>query len=517
MSGPLWRISIVLSTLLFLPRAERLELLSGGGYDGWRNAVVYQLLTDRFARSDGSSAPCADWDDYCGGTWQGIVDHLDYIKGLGVDAIWISPVMKAAPKNYHGYAAVSLSAVNPHFGTEQDLHTLVNECHKRGILVMVDVVANHMGSQWSDIPSIEPFNNTSFFHNCDRCHQAGGGAGGRGCDGSVCDCWVDDYNNVNQELYCQLFGLPDLDQDNPFVRDKLLTWVKGMVQKYGFDGLRLDTVPYVKSEFWKEFTEASGVFSLAEVSTPDDTKCEPYISSGAVGATINYPLFYSLISAFMDKQSLQKLSGHISYQRKLYGDSKIGLLGLFAENHDVERLPYRQGDVQLRKAMILYTLTAEGLGSVYYGMEQDYRGAKDPPASSEREPLWTSKYRTSDAANGMYDFIASVNALRHRMPAQDFRHATQYERYVLDNFYVFMRGQIVVALTNGGAHAGRIQQTVPMLPWKKGTKVCNVFWPKDDCMTVSEDYHLTIILDGGESKLFAPEEYMPKTEHMTLV
>ena len=86
--------------------------------DEWKSRTVYQLLTDRFARTDGSTDKCTDLHNYCGGTFKGIQDNLDYIAGMGFDAIWISPIPKNAEADYHGYGALDWEAVNEHFGTE---------------------------------------------------------------------------------------------------------------------------------------------------------------------------------------------------------------------------------------------------------------------------------------------------------------------------------------------------------------------------------------------------------------
>jgi len=77
--------------------------------------------------------------DYCGGTFSGIISKLDYIQGLGVNAIWISPIPAQTDKGFHGYWQKDITKINPHFGSEQDLKNLVDECHKRDIWVMLDV------------------------------------------------------------------------------------------------------------------------------------------------------------------------------------------------------------------------------------------------------------------------------------------------------------------------------------------------------------------------------------------
>jgi alpha-amylase len=106
--------------------------------------VILQIITDRFARTDGSTAPCSNFRDYCGGTYVGILNKLDYISNMGFDAIWISPIIKNTEKAYHGYSPLDNYELNEHFGTKEEFLNLIKECHKRGIWIMIDTVLNHM-------------------------------------------------------------------------------------------------------------------------------------------------------------------------------------------------------------------------------------------------------------------------------------------------------------------------------------------------------------------------------------
>ncbi|MBJ7286109.1 MAG: hypothetical protein JHD00_13535, partial [Akkermansiaceae bacterium] len=124
--------------------------------DFWRNQNIYQIITDRFfdgdANNNSSGLPNygpSNGGQAHGGDFKGIEQKLDYIKALGVTAIWISPVVKNANGDYHGYAATDFYSVNPRMGSLTDLQRLVREAQKRGILVINDVVANH-GSTWVD-------------------------------------------------------------------------------------------------------------------------------------------------------------------------------------------------------------------------------------------------------------------------------------------------------------------------------------------------------------------------------
>lgn len=128
--------------------------------------LVLQLLTDRFAPSgDLPSRKCDDLKNYCGGTFKGIEKHLDYITGLGVNAVWISPIVQNTDRGYHGYWAQNIFEINPHFGSRDDLKSLVAACHERGVWVMLDLVANHMGyPPGTGFNNLIPFNESRHYH-----------------------------------------------------------------------------------------------------------------------------------------------------------------------------------------------------------------------------------------------------------------------------------------------------------------------------------------------------------------
>ncbi len=121
--------------------------------EDWRNEIIYQVLTDRFYDGDTSNNLNVDITKpghYHGGDWQGIIDKMDYLKELGITAIWISPVVKnleedAGFYSYHGYWTQDFKKVNPHFGNIAKLREMVRVAHENGIKVILDIVANHIG------------------------------------------------------------------------------------------------------------------------------------------------------------------------------------------------------------------------------------------------------------------------------------------------------------------------------------------------------------------------------------
>lgn len=169
---------------------------------------------------------------------------------MGFDAIWISPIPTNAPPDYHGYGALNWETINDHFGTETELHALITAAHSKDIWVMLDVVANHSTyyiNSPTDFSNVIPLNKPEYYH-------------------PKCDIYWDNQATVEN---CWLAGLSDLDQSNFDVRTYLKDWIKNIVIKYNFDGIRIDTIPEVPKDFWSEYTAAAGVFQMGEVFNGD--------------------------------------------------------------------------------------------------------------------------------------------------------------------------------------------------------------------------------------------------------
>mmetsp|Transcript_6689 Transcript_6689/g.6554 ORF Transcript_6689/g.6554 Transcript_6689/m.6554 type:complete len:270 (-) Transcript_6689:602-1411(-) len=269
----MWNLLLLLATFFSSTNAAT--------KDQWRSRTIYQLLTDRFSRGNGDNSPCPNLGNYCGGTFNGITQNLDYIQNMGFDAIWISPIPVNYPGAYHGYAAIDLYGVNPNFGTEQDLLNLVNACHSRGMYVMLDVVANHVGPVTPNYTEINPFNNEKYYHPY---------------------CEISDWNNQTNVEYCWLGTLPDLAQENPFVRQTLKSWIHWIVNKFGFDGLRVDTAIEVPMDFWAEFSMSAGVYTVGETFNGDPDYCATY--QGCLDGILNYPLFFMMRNVFQQGQQM---------------------------------------------------------------------------------------------------------------------------------------------------------------------------------------------------------------------
>ena len=140
---------------------------------------------------------------------------------------------------------------------------------------MVDVVANHVAPIGTNYGSVTPFNQSYHYHST---------------------CQITDFNNQSQVENCRLADLPDLDQSNSYVRTTLKDWVKNLVTTYGFDGIRIDTIPEVPKDFWSEFGASAGVFQMGEVFNGNPAYVGPY--QNYVTGVFNYPMYYTIKDVF---------------------------------------------------------------------------------------------------------------------------------------------------------------------------------------------------------------------------
>ena len=469
--------------------------VAGLSPDAWRSRSIYQVLTDRFAAVP-TPAQCSDYSGYCGGTFQGIIAHLDYIQDLGFDAVWISPPVANAPGGYHGYWAQDLYAVNSHFGSAADLAALSAALHARGMLLMVDIVANHM---WAgSVTDNVPFNDPAQYHNCTGCPNGG--------------CNVADYENLVEMEHCRLAGLMDLDQSDPAgpVAAELLRWVTALVANYSIDGLRIDTLPYVHPAFWLEFTKAAGsLYAVGEVDNGDVTFVAPWQAptgtQAALPGVLSYPLFFTLRSVFgaTPRQSMTQLGSAWRAATAAYAD--LGLLGVFTDNHDNPRFMHGGGaDAGSYRGALAYALLSDGIPITYYGSEWLYAGGNDPGC---REPLWCPGISYNASAAPLGAMLAALNAHRRSSALWE---TPQDEALSDADAYAFVKGNNTLALfTNVGAGGATQTRTIAAaaLPssWSPGTALCNALACGDPCPRVAADGSVTVAVRGADgAAVFGP-------------
>ncbi|XP_013378610.1 alpha-amylase A type-3 [Lingula anatina] len=465
--------------LLLLP-----AVLCGKTVEEWKGRIIYQILTDRFSpHGPTPSTPCTALRSYCGGKFKGIQQRLDYIKGLGANAIWISPIVLNTPGGFHGYWAKNIYEINPEFGTKQDLKDLIKACHDKDIWVMVDVVPNHMGYNdgcfWNNPCTPTKLNNFTGFVPFDKpeyYHQY---------------CEIMDWNNQTEVEFCRLAHLPDLSQENDIVKRLLLDWIGNLTINYDIDGYRIDTLKLVPKWFWSEFQARAGAYCIGEATGSDPQYVAGYQDS--VDGLLNFPMYNALRDVFNENKSIRNLTKKIQEQRRYF--KELSRHGLFLDNHDQRRFLNWTSDYTVLKNALTYVILGEGIPIIYYGTEQGFSGGHDP---NDRESLWPYYSTQSD----IYKFIAGLTKLR-LSHLSHFVSGGQREMAANDDFFVFTRGkenQFLVVLTNRGNTSGTLEWNV-QVPVLKAETVYKNFFDETDTVTV-DNGTLKLKLTGGLPKVF---------------
>ncbi len=375
-----------------------------------RDAVIYFAMTDRFADGDPvantalgdarSSAYDPSRDDrFHGGDVRGVLQHLDYIQGLGATAVWLTPPVLNASWNldssftgYHGYWARDFATPDPRFGSWDDWRALSTALHARGMGLIQDMVVNHTADFFSiergaydPLPLAPPFD----LNNPDvPAHRSAG-----------IYHWtpeIRDYGKRRQVLTHALSGLDDLNTRNPAVREALRSAYGTWMRELALDGIRFDTQKYVERGFWPDFLWAGGefpgmerlaadagrpLFTFGEVwneSGSHDVRGERYIrrylgrrNYRGVDACLNFPLAGTLRAVFARGASVEDLAYRIEAQTRVMRNPTAEWVH-FLDNHDMPRFRAEGSEAAFRQAMRTLLLFP-GAVAVYAGTEQGDR------------------------------------------------------------------------------------------------------------------------------------------------
>lgn len=348
--------------------------------------VMYLIMTDRFA--DGDRHNDLPGDDraaprgWHGGDLAGIEQHLDYLKKLGVDTVWTTPVASNAgmPDSYHGYAATDLYAVDPHFGTLADYQRLSAALHARGMKLVIDLVPNHIGvaSPWvTDPPAPDWLHGTLAHH-----HLVQGNFDELVDPHAAPRAW----RNITNGWFTD--AMPDLNQENPLVERYLIQNALWWVETANLDGIRLDTFPYVSRAFWHNYHAAlHSVFphltTVGEVFN-GNAEITSFFAGGVAHQGIDtglytpfdFPMYFALRDVLAHDKPMTELD-RVLRQDALYPHPER--LIPFIGNHDTTRFLTEDGGSVPRLKLALGLLaTLRGMPQIYSGDEIGMTGGKDP-------------------------------------------------------------------------------------------------------------------------------------------
>ncbi|KAL1669729.1 glycoside hydrolase family 13 protein [Schizophyllum commune] len=443
--------------------------------DEWRTRSIYQVIVDRFAKEDGSSGNC-NLKEFCGGSWKGLVNKLDYIQNMGFTAIWISPVGRSLDNNtaygqgYHGYWPTSYTDLNPHFGNENDLKALSQAVHDRGMYLMVDVVVNHFASFGENIPwdTFSPLNGEQYFHQ---------------------KCYITNWADQNMAEQCWMgdstVPLPDVNTENDEVVGKLNDYVKNLVSTYNIDGLRLDAAKSIRKDFWPGFCGSAGVYCTGEAWFNGVNELCPY--QDYMDSVHNYVMQPNAVSAFKSSDgSISNLANTMNSLASTCKDATV--LTNFMENHDNARMGSITSDMARLKTFAAMNVFSGGVPTVYYGQEQVFTGASDP---NNREALWTSGYATG--SDKLYSYFGQLNTLRNFL-IQDGGFASAKAQYTAlsNNVLQIEKSGLRVLLANTGSGS---DSSVTVGGWGSGETVYDALGCQE--FTADGNGNAQVTIKGG--------------------
>jgi glycosidase len=450
--------------------------------------ALYLIMPDRFADGDPTNDDPIDAPHthdrtnpraYHGGDLRGIRDHLPYLKDLGVNTLWLTPIVKnGAAQDYHGYGATDLYSVDPHLGTLHDYQELVAAAHQQHMKIFFDIVPNHVGPRhpWVSNPPLVDWFHGSLQHHLDSTSPLKKSFYGTPDASPVTndpfESLVDPHAppQLNRNLTDGwFFGiLPDLNTENPLVAQYLLQNAIWWTESSGLDGFRVDTFPYVPRKFWSSWTAGlrrlyPHLSALGEVFHPD-----PSVTSFFVGGqrrfdgidtglttVFDYPLYFALRDVLLHKAPVGRITDVLRHD-SLYNNP--GMLVPFFANHDVARFASAENSspAKLRLAFGL-TITLRGIPQLYYGDEIAMPGGNDPDNRRDFPGGWIGDPQNAFTSAGrtpeQQQIFSTVRMLLHlRSEHAALRDGRLWHLFSDDLSYIFLREtedeRLVVAFNN---------------------------------------------------------------------
>ncbi|MBN8676872.1 MAG: cyclomaltodextrinase C-terminal domain-containing protein [Chitinophagales bacterium] len=349
--------------------------------------VIYLIFPDRFANGDPGNDQVPGMlqglerersEGRHGGDLKGIQDHLDYLKSMGVSAIWLNPELEndQLEASYHGYAVTDHYRVDRRFGTNETLRNLISACHKQGIKVIRDVVLNHIGDNhyWmKDLPSKDWVNQWPKYTQTSYRAPV------------LVDPYASDYDKKQFQEGWFDKRMPDLNQKNPHVANYLIQQAIWWVEYAGFDDFRIDTYTYSDQTFcssWckalrEEYPNLSMFGEIWENAVPvqgyfaDNQPLFGDKFDSNLPGVVDFQLCFAIQEALTKPTTWTEGASKIYYvlaQDKMYQNPYKNLVML--DNHDMARFYTHIGENPDKfKTGMAFLLTTRGIPQLYYGTE----------------------------------------------------------------------------------------------------------------------------------------------------
>jgi glycosidase len=434
--------------------------------EGFTSAdVIYLLMPDRFANGTTANDNVSSMIEQAnrtinygrhGGDILGMDEHVNYLKDLGVTAVWSTPLLENNNKayTYHGYAITDYYKIDPRFGSNEDYAHFVNKCHQQGIKVIMDMVANHCGiNHWwmKDLPMPD------WIHQFPTYTQTNWQMS------TVADTHASTIDRKNFVDGWFDHSMPDLNQNNPYMLTYLTQNAIWWIEYSGINGIRMDTYPYCDEEpmakWAKAITTEYPHFNIVGETWARETSQIAYWQKDA----INPSHFNSNLPTVMDFILLGTLEGCFndhgngddSGMKRIYNTlandyqyTNTNNLLVFAENHDTQRFNFLvKNDIDKYKMAMAYLMTTRGIPEIYYGTEIGMTGNKEVGDGDIRRDFpggWTTDTLNAFTSAGrtpiQNDYFNYLSKLLHWRQNKDVIHAGKLIHYIPQNdVYVYFR------------------------------------------------------------------------------
>jgi alpha-amylase len=349
----------------------------------WQQAIFYEIFVRSFNDSNADGI----------GDFNGITEKLDYLKNLGVTALWLMPIQQSP--SYHGYDVINYFFVNPDYGTMEDFKRLLDEAHQRGMHIIIDLVLNHTSNQ---NPIFMEANNNPQSPYREWFLWSSSDPGTIGLNGSAWHAGKSGY-------YYGIFGggMPDFNYTNPEVTTFMKKVVHYWLTNVGLDGFRLDAVKYIIEDGTKlENTSLThewlrNFYTSYKIDKSDAYTVGEIYGAGAflaktyTGDQMDQVFNFEMASGFVNSAAGGATSGINSAISFMLKDMPDGQFATFLTNHDQNRvMSTLNGNVNQAKIAAALMLTAPGTPYIYYGEEIGMQGKK--PDEDIRLPMqWSAE------------------------------------------------------------------------------------------------------------------------------
>ena len=353
------------------------------------NKVVYQIFPSRFAATQPVDkklwykAPITPMDDLHGNL-RGIIEHLDYIKDLGIDVVYLTPIFKS--NSCHKYDTIDYYQVDPSFGTTEDLKELVQKSHERGMKVVLDAVYNHTGREFFAFQDILEKGEKSKYldwYFIDELPPRG------------------EWGEIpNFKCFGYYGGMPKLNLKNPevekYITDVACYWIK----ECDIDGWRLDVGDEISHFFWKNFRKAikavkKDMLIIGEIWH----YAGDFLEGDEWDTVMNYPFYLNLIDLLADEKiNVSQFVQNLGYLKGRLNKKCYPLMWNLIDSHDTARFLHLCHDNKKKQHLAAaFQLLMPGMPMVYYGDEYAMPGANDPDC--RRGMYWDEEYQDKEMYN----------------------------------------------------------------------------------------------------------------------